>query len=257
MDKPLTGLFRVDGRRTLVTGASRGIGRAIAVGLAAHGAQVLIHYRGDRQAADETLRQVLAAGGQGRLLQADLTIPQEAARLAVEAMDEGTLDILVLNAAIQERRALAAIDRPLFERHVDANFWSALTLIQAALPGMRDRGWGRIVAIGSVQQVRPNPNLLVYAGLKSALSTVMTSLAKAEARNGVTCNTVAPGLIDTDRSDDIKQDAALYQALLERIPANAAGHAADCVGAVLLLCSQAGRYITGIDLLVDGGLHLP
>jgi glucose 1-dehydrogenase len=257
MDVPPTGIFRVDGRRALVTGASRGIGRAIAIGLAAHGADVLVHYNQDEEAAADTLRKVVAAGGKGHLLRADLTEPAETSRLAAEAIADGDLDILILNAAIQERRVLAEVDRALFERHINANFWSALMLIKSALPAMSARHWGRIVAIGSVQQVRPNPNLLVYAGLKSALSTVMTSLAKAEARNGVTCNTVAPGLIDTDRSDDIRLDKTLYQSILDRIPAGAAGESVDCVGAVLLLCSEAGRYITGIDLLVDGGLHLP
>ena len=122
---------------------------------------------------------------------------------------------------------------------------------------MAERGWGRILGIGSVQQVRPNPNLLIYAGLKSALSTMLRSLAKAYAARGVTANTLAPGLIDTDRNADLKQDPALYRSILDRIPAGAAGDAEDCVGAALLLCSDAGRYITGVDLLVDGGMHMP
>ena len=105
--------------------------------------------------------------------------------------------------------------------------------------------------------MRPNPNLLAYAGLKSALSTVMRSLARAHARSGVTCNTLAPGLIDTERSDDLKQDPALYRSMLDRIPAGIEGLPEDCAGAALLLSSDAGRYITGVDLFIDGGMHLP
>lgn len=249
--------FRLDGRRALVTGASRGIGRAIALGLAANGATVAVHYHRNESAAADVLREIEAAGGAGRLIGADLIDPAGADRLAEAALADGPLDILVLNAAIQERRVLADVDHALFQRHADANLWSALRLIQAALPGMVERRWGRILGIGSVQQLRPNPNLLAYAGLKSALSTVIRSLAKQQAAYGVTCNVMAPGLIDTDRSDDLKQDPALYRSILDRIPAGEAGTADDCVGAALLLCSDAGRYITGVDLLIDGGMHLP
>jgi len=247
----------MDGRRALVTGASRGIGRAIAIGLAGNGAQVLLHYHRDHAAATAVLQVIQANGGAASLLQQDLTTPDAGARLAASVMESGALDILVLNAAIQERRALADVDYDLFLRHSHANFWSSLQLIQAVLPEMARRRWGRILHIGSVQQVRPNPNLLVYAGLKSALSNAMYGLSKAYAALGVTANTLAPGLIDTDRNTELKNDPALYRSILDRIPRGEAGTAEDCVGAALLLCSEAGRYITGIDLLVDGGMHIP
>lgn len=249
--------FRLNGRRALVTGASRGIGRAIALGLAANGATVAVHFHQNEAAAANTLSEIETAGDAGCLIQADLVDPSDVDRLAEAALSGGGIDILVLNAAIQERRQLSDVDHALFTRHADANLWSALRLIQTMLPGMVERRWGRIVAIGSVQQFRPNPNLLAYAGLKSALSTVLRSLAKEQAPLGVTCNVIAPGLIDTDRSDDLKQNPALYRSILDRIPAGDAGTPDDCVGAALLLCSEAGRYITGVDLLVDGGLHLP
>lgn len=250
-------MFRLDGRRALVTGASRGIGRAIAIGLGAHGADVIVHYHRDEAAARSALQEIESAGGTGSLVQADLVDPAGAERLAASLAGDRLPDILVLNAAIQERRELGDVDHALVQRHVDANFWSALRIVQAALPAMIERRWGRILAIGSVQQVRPNPNLLAYAGLKSALSTVMRSLARRHAAHGITCNTLAPGLIDTSRSDDLKQDPALYRSILARIPAGEAGLPEDCVGAALLLCSPAGRYITGVDLFVDGGMHLP
>jgi len=254
---PVPKSFTLDRRRALVTGASRGIGRAIAVGLGASGADVLVHYHRDNEAAVRTLHDIEHCGGTGSLVQADLLEPADVSRLASAALSNGAIDILVLNAAIQERRQLADVDHALFQRHADANLWSALALLQSLLPGMVERRWGRILGIGSVQQVRPNPNLLAYAGLKSALSTVLRSLAKAYAAYGVTCNVVAPGLIDTDRNADLKADQALYQSILARIPAGEPGAPEDCVGAALLLCSDAGRYITGIDLLIDGGMHMP
>lgn len=250
-------MFRLDGRRALVTGASRGIGRAIAIGLGAGGADVTVHYHRDEAAARSALAEIESSGGTGRVAQADLIDPAGSERLAAMLTGSGLPDIVVLNAAIQERRDLGEVDHALVQRHVDANFWSALRLVQATLPAMIGRRWGRILAVGSVQQVRPNPNLLAYAGLKSALSTVMRSLARAHAAQGITCNTLAPGLIDTSRSDDLKQDGALYRSILDRIPAGTAGLPDDCVGAALLLCSDAGRYITGVDLFIDGGMHLP
>lgn len=249
--------FRLDSRTALVTGASRGIGRAIAIGLAGQGARVFLHYHRDRRAAEAVAEVIAGKGGSTVLVQADLMQPEAGQHLAKATLATGALDILVLNAAIQERRQLEQIDHPLFERHINANLWSALQLLQAVLPPMAERGWGRILGIGSVQQVRPNPNLLIYAGLKSALSTILRSLAKAYAARGITANTLAPGLIDTDRNTELKQDQALYRSILDRIPAGAPGEAEDCVGAALLLCSDAGRYITGVDLLVDGGMHMP
>ncbi len=251
------GRFRLDGRRALVTGASRGIGRAIAIGFGAEGADVIIHYARDKAAAESALAEIKASGGTGRIVQADLVNPAGADSLAAAVTTDGGPDIVVLNAAIQERRDLDDIDHALMQRHVDANFWSALRLVQATLPAMIERHWGRVLAIGSVQQIRPNPNLLAYAGLKSALSSVMRSLARAHAHQGITCNTLAPGLIDTDRSDDLKRDPALYRSILDRIPAGSEGLPEDCVGAALLICSDAGRYITGVDLFIDGGMRLP
>jgi NAD(P)-dependent dehydrogenase (short-subunit alcohol dehydrogenase family) len=245
-------LFSLARRRALVTGGSRGIGRSIALALAAHGARVTVQHHGDAGIVNGLLEDL----GPGEAWEADFRDPEAVERMAGRA-STAAFDILVLGAAIQERRDLGEVDHALFQRHVEANFWSALRLVQAVLPGMRERRWGRILAIGSVQQVRPNPNLLTYAGLKSALSTTMRSLAKAHAHEGVSFNTLAPGLIDTDRTADLKRDPDLYRRIVDGIPAGRAGDPGDCVGAALLLCSPAGRYITGIDLLVDGGMHLP
>ncbi len=250
-------LFSLKGRRALVTGASRGIGRAIALGFASCGADIVAHYNSDRTSADSFKAEAESFGGTVRLVQADLSQPEAAAALCREIADFGAIDIVVLNAAVEIRRPLAELDREIFEAQMNANFWSSLEIIKALIPGMIEAGWGRLLAIGSVQQLRPNPKLLVYSGLKSAISTAMRSLARQNARYGVTANTLAPGLIETDRIDVIKSDAEFYASVMRAIPAGEAGLPRDCVGAALLLCSEAGRYITGIDLFVDGGMQLP
>ena len=119
---------------------------------------------------------------------------------------------------------------------------------------MKERQWGRILGLGSAAGAAQSQSL-IYAGLTPCRQSFKAWPRRTRAM--ASPPTLAPGLIDTDRNTELKADPGLYQALLERIPTGAAGEAEDCVGAALLLCSDAGRYITGIDLLVDGGLHLP
>ena len=250
--------FDLSGRRALVTGSSRGIGRAIALALAEHGADVAIHYasREDeaRKAAAEAERLAVRAAVVG----GDLAREGASRRVAAEAADGlgGALDIVVANAAIEMRQPW---EEPAWEsgrRQVDANLLGTLELIQAVVPAMREAGWGRVVTIGSVQQVRPHPQLVVYAALKSALVNMVRNLALQLSRTGVTVNNVAPGAILTDRNAGVLADPTYREWAEGRIPMGFVGEPRDCVGAVVLLCSEAGRYVTGVDLLVDGGMHL-
>jgi len=121
---------------------------------------------------------------------------------------------------------------------------------------MVNRKWGRILAIGSVQQVKPHPMTLVYAATKAAQMNMVRSLAKQYAVHGITINNLAPGFIATDRNAEKMADKEYMAQVRTRIPSETIGESEDCVGAVLLLCSEAGRYITGINLIVDGGMHL-
>jgi NAD(P)-dependent dehydrogenase (short-subunit alcohol dehydrogenase family) len=182
-----------------------------------------------------------------------------AGRQLVEAVTHelGPVDIVVLNASAQIRRAFVEISEDEFDLQIDVNLRATFEILQSILPSMAERGWGRVLTIGSVQQVRPNPNLAVYAATKSAQANLALNLAKQYAGRGVTVNNLAPGLIDTDRNTDLKRDEAAYERLLKSIPVGRAGDPEDCAWPALLLCSDAGRYITGADLLVDGGLHLP
>jgi NAD(P)-dependent dehydrogenase (short-subunit alcohol dehydrogenase family) len=250
--------FDLAGRRALVTGASRGIGRAIALSLAGAGADVGVHYHANRAAAEEVARAISAAGRQAPLLQADLSAAGAAARLASAAQAAlGQVDILVLNAAEQRRHEVAATPPADYDLQVDTGFRASFEMCAALVPPMAGRGFGRVIAIGSVQQRRPNPRLAVYAAMKAALANLMANLGKQYAGQGVTANVVAPGYIETDRNDDVRADAATYTALMQRIPAGRAGLAEDVAPLVLLLASDAGAYVTGADFAVDGGLGLP
>jgi NAD(P)-dependent dehydrogenase (short-subunit alcohol dehydrogenase family) len=251
-------LFALGGKRALVTGASRGIGRAIALTLAGAGADVAIHFHTDRRAAARVADSIRSAGRRVTVLRADLAREGAGRALAKAAEDRmGQIDILVLNAAEQRRAALADITPAEYALQIDTGFRSAVELCAALVPAMAERRFGRVIAIGSVQARRPNPQLAVYAAMKAALANLMRNLGKAWAGYGVTANTIAPGLIDTDRNAELKADGDAYAALLARIPAGRAGTANEVAALALLLAAPAGAYVTGADLAVDGGLGLP
>jgi NAD(P)-dependent dehydrogenase (short-subunit alcohol dehydrogenase family) len=133
---------------------------------------------------------------------------------------------------------------------------ATLRLIQLCEPAMTARRWGRILTIGSVQQSRPHPDMAIYAASKSAQLNLVPNLARQLAPFGVTINNLAPGVISTDRNADALADAVYAAQVRAKIPAGRFGDPGDCTGAALLLCSEAGRYITGQDLYVDGGMAL-
>jgi glucose 1-dehydrogenase len=242
----------------LITGSSRGIGRAIALAFAEHGANVAVHCRSRIGQAQEVAAEAASFGVRSYVVQADLALdgaPQALYRETTERL--GDIDILVLNASVQVRKAWAEITREEFDLQVTVNLRASMELIQLALPEMVSRGWGRVLTVGSVQQVLPHSQMLVYAATKSAQENMARNLAKQVAGHGVTVNNLAPGVIDTDRNAKVLSDPQYRQRVAERIPVQFIGESVDCVGAALLLCSDAGRYMTGVDMLVDGGMGMP
>lgn len=250
--------FRLDGRTALVTGGRREIGRAIALGLAAQGARVVIHHAGTAEElhdAQGVVGEIEAAGGQAVALAADFAAPGAAAGLAREAVAAfGAIDILVLNASIEIRQAWTDITDAAFDAQVNVNLRATLALMQGLMPAMAERGWGRVLTIGSIQQVSPSPVMLVYAGAKAMQHNWAMNLARQLGASGLTVNNLAPGVIHTARNRDaLVTDGP---ALLARVPVGRLGRPDDLVGAALLLCSDAGSYINGANLFVDGGRHI-
>lgn len=240
-------------KTALVTGSSRGIGRAVAVRLAADGYKVWIHAAANAAKAEETRRDIAEAGGAAAVQLADLRDLEQTKGLLEKT---GDVDVLILNASLQYRTPWTAVSAEACREQLDCNFVSSLLLIQAAVPHMKAQKWGRIVTIGSVQERRPHQDMLVYAASKAAQAHLAKSLAVLLAGDGITVNNVAPGVIETDRNRDALADPAYAKAVMETIPAGFFGKPKDCAGIVSLLCSEEGRYITGQDLYVDGGKGL-
>jgi len=246
--------FRLANRTALVTGARREIGRAIALALAGAGAKLAIHHAGTAEEAadaDSVVREIEQGGGTARAFGQDFALDDAGRRLAEAVTAWAPVDILVLNASIELVEAYQDIAREHFDRQVAVNLRTPLELLQALVPPMGARGWGRVVTIGSIQQVRPHPRMMVYAGTKAAQLNWALNLARQFGGQGVTVNNLAPGAILTARNR--AQMATEGEALVKRIPAGRLGTPEDLAGAALLLCSDAGAYINGANLYVDGG----
>lgn len=237
-------------KHALITGASRGIGRAIAKRLALDGYHVVIHYVANDEKANSLLQEITALGGSGKIIKADLCDLNQTAELAKSVEN---MDILVLNASVQFRNPWQNISTDEAQLQLNCNFTSSLLLIQAVAEHMKARKWGRIITIGSVQQAKPHPDMLVYSASKAAQENMVQSLALQLAPYSVTVNNVAPGVIATDRNVVALSDAAYAQQVRDSIPAGFYGEPEDLAGIVSLLCSEDGRYITGQTIYVDGG----
>lgn len=258
-------LFDLTGRTALVTGASRSIGKAIALTLARHGADVAVNcvpgydaQVGQPLAGEVVCEAIRALGRRAVLVAADPGEDGMPAQLMSSASrDLGSIDILVLCASVQYNALYPDISRVQFDQQVNLNFRASLELMQLAVPPMAERGWGRVLTVGSIQQARPHREMAVYAALKSAQYNLCMLIAREHASQGVTANNIAPGFIDTDRNQTVRDDPALWEQMVERIPVKRAGLPRDIVGAALLLCSDAGSFISGTNLDIAGGAQMP
>lgn len=163
------------------------------------------------------------------------------------------IDALVLNASLQYRNHWEEIPLSEVYEQLNCNFVSSLMLIQAAVPNMKKKGWGRIVTVGSVQEAKPHPDMLIYSASKAAQTNMVKSLSLQLAPFGITVNNMAPGVIYTDRNVEALSDPEYAKKVTASIPVGFYGTPDDCAGTVSLLCSDEGRYITGQSIYVDGG----
>lgn len=242
-------MFDVAGKRVLVTGSTQGIGRSIAEEFARKQAVVFVH----GSMKEKTERAAMDIGMGTRPVYANLSEDDCAGRLYGQT---GDVDILILNASVQVRRPWDEITRDEFALQMNVNFRSSLELVQKYVPYMKKNRWGSIITIGSVQQFVPHKDMLVYAASKEAQYSMVKNLAKQLAGNHITVNNIAPGVIATPRNEEALNDKEYADIMLGKIPLGYAGLAKDCVGAVMLLASEEGRYITGANINVDGGMSL-
>ena len=241
------------GKTALVTGSSRGIGSAIAKELALGGAKVFIHYAGNVESAKKMQDELKEIGAECEVVQADLTNPDECKALKQAV---GEVDLLVLNASVQIKKDWLEITKEDFDTQVYCNFYSSLSLIQEFVPNMKKNKFGRIITIGSVQETKPHPQMLVYSATKAAQTNMVKSLALQLAEFNITVNNIAPGVIYTDRNKTGLRDMEYAKKVMDSIPLRFYGEKEDCAGIVRLICSEEGRYITGQSIYVDGGKSL-
>lgn len=242
-------MFDLKGKTALVTGSTQGIGFAAAELLARHGAKVFINGASSKEKCRAASEKIPGSVP----VRADLTDMAE-----IDALFEktGGVDILVLNASIQYKRDWCTFTEDEYDTQFDCNVKSSYFLIQKYAPYMKEKGWGRIVTIGSVNQYNNHPQLAIYGMTKAAQKKMVENIAPYLAPFGVTVNNIAPGAISTPRNSEALADTEFNKKVIESIPAGYVGLAEDVAPCILFLCSDESRYITGSEIIVDGGMHL-
>ena len=236
-------------KRVLITGSTQGIGKALAASFVKEGYHVCVHCAEDIEKAENVRNEI----GAHQAVVCDFSNMDEVNELYQKT---GAVDCLILNASVQYKELWQDITDETFDKQFDVNVRSTLKLIQAYYPAMKEKGFGRIVTIGSVNQYRNHPELSLYSATKCAVMKLVQVIAKQVAPFGVTVNNVAPGAIATPRNESVYNDEEKRKAVESVIPMGRFGMPEDCVGAVLMLCSEQGAYITGTDIVIDGGMRL-
>jgi L-rhamnose 1-dehydrogenase len=242
----------------LVTGASRGIGRAAAVGCARSGADVVINFHGDESSADAVVAEIEAMGRRAVAVKGDVGNPETATnfvRTAVEAF--GKVDVFVNNAGICPFHAFLDMPVEVLERTFRTNLHGAFFMAQAAANQMVRQGrGGAIVAVSSISALVGGEFQTHYTPTKAGVHSLMQSCAIALGKHGIRCNSVLPGAIETDMNKDDLSDPAKRDYLIGRVPLGRLGEPDDLAGPIVFLASDMARYVTGAALLVDGGMYV-
>lgn len=247
-------MSNLSGKVVIVTGASRGIGAAIATRLAKDGATVVINYSKSSEAADQVVAQIQASAGEAIAIQADISDLAQIEKLFTQTIKKlGRLDILVNNAGISEFRSLEQVDEEFYTRFFDINVRAPLFAMQAAARHFDESG-GRIVNISSGVTQKPLPDTSVYAGTKAALEVMTRVLAPELGPRQITVNAIAPGIIATDMLNGMVSDE-WQKSLIGQTPLRRLGAPEDIADVVAFLASEDARWITGEVIAASGGLR--
>lgn len=248
---------KLTGKVAVVTGASKGIGAAIAERLGSEGASVVVNYASDRAGAERVAKKIEAAGGRALIVQADVSKKTDVDRLFKQTKDNfGHIDILVNNAGRYEFRPLEQIDEEHFRKHFDLNVFGLLQTTKAAVANMNGNG-GSIINVSSIAAITPPANTAVYSSTKGAVDVITRSLAQELGPRKIRVNSLSPGFTDTEgvrSSGDV--DSSFSDYAVSRTPLGRVGTAGDIASAALFLASDESGWVTGETLPVGGGVRL-
>ncbi|QQG66529.1 3-oxoacyl-ACP reductase FabG [Desulfobulbus oligotrophicus] len=245
----------LENKVALVTGGSRGIGRAICVHLASLGATVGVNYVANSAAAEETLGQIQTAGGKGFMVRFDIADPGAVQQSIKETIaGYGQIDILVNNAGITRDGLVALMSEKDWDSVLDTNLKGAFLCSKAVVRTMMKKRWGRIINVSSVVGFVGNGGQVNYAAAKAGLTGLTKAMARELAGRNITVNCVAPGYIVTDMTDNLQED--VQESLKAQIPLGTLGAPEDVAAAVAFLASPGGNYMTGQTLHVNGGMYM-
>lgn len=246
-------LFSLQGKVALITGASGGIGRALAIGLAEAGAAIGVHGR-DRERVDQTCAMIAEVGGQAAPLVTDLSAVEDCRQLIAQTQQRlGRLDILINNAATNRRKPIAEVTQADWDFITAVNLRSIYFLSQAAYPIMRDQGGGKIIHIGSINIFYGLDTVSVYGATKGGVGQLAKVMAVEWAKDNIQVNCITPGFIYTPLSAPLWADAKKARWFKARLPTRRPGRPEELVGLALMLASEASSYITGQNIIIDGG----
>ena len=247
--------MQLTGRSALVTGASRGIGRAIALSLAEEGANVAVNFLSNRDLAGDVVDQIRKMGRKALLAQADVADYPDTHRMAREVLEAfGHIDILINNAGINSDHTFVKMDQASWQKVLSINLDGPYNCTKVLVDQMIKEGWGRIVNITSIIGQIGNFGQANYAASKAGLAAFSKSLAKELVSKGITVNCVAPGFTETEMVMAIPEKMRMK--LLEQIPMKRFGRSEEVARACVYLCSKDGDYITGAELSINGGLFM-
>lgn len=252
----VAGSDRLLGRKVLVTGSSKGIGRGIAVRLAQEGADVAINYNSDPRGAEEALAEVHALGRRGAIIRANLGAVSEVRDLVTQSAHAlGGLDVLVNNAGIEKHAAFWEVTENDFDAVLNVNLKGVFFATQAFVQQCRAAGRpGKIVNVSSVHEELAFPNFAAYCASKGGVRMLTRTLAVELGPLGITINSIAPGAIETPINTKLLNDPVKLQSLVRQIPLNRLGKPNDVAGLAVFLASSDSDYVTGTTYLIDGGL---